>query len=61
MICHGASVVQVELALLASVFKANAGFLAAIAVEWDLCVLEFEFVLWVDRVKDFSVNLHDYR
>lgn len=49
---------EIKLTLLALVFEANTSFFAAVAVERDLGVFEFELVVWVDWMIDSFVNLH---
>lgn len=55
---NGADLVHVEATLVALVVVANASFLAAIAVEGGLGVVECQLVAWVDWVSYFFLDLH---
>ena len=57
---HCADLVQVELAFLAFVLEAYAGFHTPIAAKWGLCVLYLELVVWVAVVEDLFVELHGF-
>lgn len=49
--------VQVKVTFLASVPRTYTSFFAPFAIEWDFSVVEFEFVMAMNWMRNFLVNL----